>query len=344
MAGLYSPGYAVVDDDRVASLIERVKHSQAPVIFHCNALGDHLLIRPTILALQKIFKGQLGFIGALGMAHTFYPDASFRTSQVVPFLPGEEESHLFNVNDVMSYLDEFDCIINLNWWDSPQMYALMHALELSHIPFISLVKHHGHFPPIDTTQHISDYAFQLVKGLDASLDIDDFSSLPPIDPQADQRAKQIRNMMPENKKILAVHTLTREDKRWSMHKFKMLIDQFLEANNDYIAMVVDRTDAELDGGDYESRIFCLDQVDLMTTTALVARSDAFLGIDSYFLHVADFARIPSVGLFGPTSPAHWGFRFTRHHHVAGAATSDIGVSEVFEAMRHVFNVPVEIDV
>lgn len=337
MAGLYHPGCADIDADSVAGLIERVKRSQAPVIFHCNALGDHLLIRPTVLALQAIFRGQMGFIGARSMARTFYPDLSFRLSHVIPFLPGEGESHRFDVDDFMYLRDQFDCVIDLNWWDSPQMRVLASLLEQEGIPFVSLAKSRGHFPPIGVDQHICDYAFQVAQRLDASMVVDSFSSLQPVDDLSARRAAQIRNLMPADKKLLAVHTLTREDKRWGKDQFESLINQFLQVNDDYVAMVVDRADADMDHGPCESRIFCLDQVDLMTTTALVAQSDAFVGIDSYFLHVADFARVPAVGLFGSTSPAHWGVRFARHRHLIGSTTKDIAVSDVLEAMQHVFN-------
>ena len=254
----------------------------------------------------------------------------------MPFLPGNDEDHLFDVGEVMSYQGQFDCVINLNWWDSPGIQAFALALHRSDIPFISLAKHHGHFPPIGARQHVADYAFQLASALDGTFRLEDFSSLQPIDIKSRARARQIRGMIPADRKVLAIHTLTRHDKRWSTEKFQILIDRFLQFNEDYIALVVDRTDADLDHGLYESRIFCLDQVDLPTTTALVAESDAFVGIDSYFLHVADFARVPSIGLFGSTSPAHWGFRFTKHRHLVGKATADIEVSAVFEAMQQVF--------
>jgi ADP-heptose:LPS heptosyltransferase len=47
----------------------------------------------------------------------------------------------------------------------------------------------------------------------------------------------------------------------------------------------------------------------------VQESDLFLGADSSMLHAADLFRVPGVGLFGPTDPRRYGFRFARHRHI-----------------------------
>ena len=45
---------------------------------------------------------------------------------------------------------------------------------------------------------------------------------------------------------------------------------------------------------------------LEESTALISQARLFIGIDSGLLHIATALRIPSVGLWGPTSPQ---FRF-----------------------------------
>jgi len=51
------------------------------------------------------------------------------------------------------------------------------------------------------------------------------------------------------------------------------------------------------------------------------------------LHAADLARVPGVGLFGPTHPATWGFRFAPHRHLARSAMADITAQDVLDAME-----------
>ena len=68
--------------------------------------------------------------------------------------------------------------------------------------------------------------------------------------------------------------------------------------------------------------------------ALIAEADLFVGIDSSFLHAADLFRVPGVGMFGPTAPSEWGFRFARHRHVCGKGTmTTIGVPSVVAALN-----------
>ena len=61
---------------------------QKPILFFANALGDHLLTRPTVLALTEVFEGRLGYMGASFSAERFYPDADFRCVCPVAFSYG----------------------------------------------------------------------------------------------------------------------------------------------------------------------------------------------------------------------------------------------------------------
>ncbi|WP_025736064.1 glycosyltransferase family 9 protein [Mycobacterium genavense] len=67
--------------------------------------------------------------------------------------------------------------------------------------------------------------------------------------------------------------------------------------------------------------------------SMVANADLFLGIDSCMLHAADLARVPGVGLFGPTRSATWGFRFGPHRHIDQRKMADISVDAVLDALE-----------
>jgi hypothetical protein len=51
------------------------------------------------------------------------------------------------------------------------------------------------------------------------------------------------------------------------------------------------------------------------------------------LHAADLARVPGVGLFGPTRAATWGFRFASHRHVEMSTMAEITAAEVLAALE-----------
>jgi ADP-heptose:LPS heptosyltransferase len=55
------------------------------------------------------------------------------------------------------------------------------------------------------------------------------------------------------------------------------------------------------------------------------------------LHLADLYQVPGVGLFGPTDPSEFGFRFARHLHVRAATMNEISVADVGHALEALWN-------
>lgn len=263
------------------------------------------------------------------MGDLFFPDARFRKTFSIPFQSGIDETHDFALEDVLKHRGEFDCIINMNWWDSHKIESLS---ALADVPFISLSKNFGHVPSIGQDQNVVDYAFQMAELIDPEASVEKWSYMMPAPSLASRRAEQIAGLLPRHRRLLAVHTLTRIDKRWTKDKFKSALELFLSKHEDFVALVIDRVDDGLDECASGDRIFSLEGVDLETTVQLLGRCDVFVGIDSFFLHVADFLRKPSVGLFGSTNPNHWGFRFAPHNHVVASRTVDIEVGAVVAAM------------
>jgi hypothetical protein len=310
---------------------EAILKAEAPVVFFVNAYGDHLLTRPAMLALQHLFGGRLGFIGAAGMAEMFFPDLRFRVSRSIPFRDG----FAFDARSFADLHGDFDAIINLNWWDSEDMREI-HSL-LPDVPSIQLCKFYGLFPTFDVGSHVADSLFQLPKRLDPGLDIESFSHFYPIEPRIRHLFDHFRSTIACGSKVLGVHTLTKTNKQWPVGRFKELLKQFLQANDDFVALVVDPMDRGLEPEGMSDRVFFLKEAGITTTSSFIAMCDAFVGIDSYFLHVADFARVPSVGIFGPTAPSQWGFRFTRHVHVVDESLASLEVGTVLSALSRLLD-------
>lgn len=62
--------------------------------------------------------------------------------------------------------------------------------------------------------------------------------------------------------------------------------------------------------------FCwFGKVSLATLTAAMARARLFIGNDGGLLHLAAALRLPTVSLWGPTSPEKWGPRGSRHRQI-----------------------------
>ncbi|GEM_PF-1251067 len=282
---------------------------QKPILFFANALGDHLLTRPTVLALTEVFEGRLGYMGAPFSAERFYPDADFRCVCPVAFSYGDGGAHDFEMASVLSYGNSFDAIISLNPWHSPLLESVRHTIAPK--PFVTLGSDSGVLacnpqPKKDMAAKI----FAMAKFFRKDFELSSFLSVHPASPHARACADYIFSELPQGKKVLCVHTWTHDLKRWPTQRFKEVIAAFILRFPEYVALVVDPADTELDTGLPVGAVFTCDGVDLDTATDLVARSDLFLGIDSYFLHVADFSGVPSVGIFGPTNPERWGASYS----------------------------------
>ena len=106
-----------------------------------------------------------------------------------------------------------------------------------------------------------------------------------------------------------VHADTLPEKMWDDKKLSAVIERFLTSHHDFAVLLVGSTPVriELSEPSAQSRVVPAYGLSLIDSLSLVAWADLFLGVDSCMLHAADFSRVPSVGLFGPTSAQEFGF-------------------------------------
>ena len=182
--------------------------------------------------------------------------------------------------------------------------------------------------------HSADLTFKLARLFDPSLRIESFAHPVPLRPPVQQQARSIRAGVPAGVRVLVVHADTESaEKRWPVTRFIALLDEFLSRHDDFVVWVVGMGHEELNVGSQRDRVFPHLGLPLDLTVGLVAQADLFVGIDSSMLHAADLARVPGVGLFGPTRSATWGFRFGPHRHVDRNTMADITVEDVLGAME-----------
>jgi ADP-heptose:LPS heptosyltransferase len=123
---------------------------------------------------------------------------------------------------------------------------------------------------------------------------------------------------------------------WPVEKFIALLDAFLARHEDFVVFVLGGTDLHLDRGRCGDRVIPCCHLPIGVSLALVGLCDVFIGVDSCMLHAADLCRVPGVGLFGPTDPVEFGYRFGRGIHVRGGPfMEDIEEDAVLEALESV---------
>lgn len=183
--------------------------------------------------------------------------------------------------------------------------------------------------------HSADLMFRFAQVFDPSICIETYARPVPIGSAVAEHARSIRAAVPSGVKVLVVHADTDwAEKRWPATRFIDLLDRFLARRHDYVAWVVGMGHEELNVGRERDRVTPYLGLPLDLAMGMVAEADLFVGIDSCMLHAADLARVPGVGLFGPTRSATWGFRFAPHRHVDADTMADVTVDEVLGALEN----------
>lgn len=300
-------------------MIESIERSallgaQHPVALFSNGLGDHLLSLPALRAISRLFPRVLTLVCQPGARRLFFSDISLR-AVCESGMRIDSGARNFDAYLVSQEVKECDLLISCNPWHSVAVDRLLQLLS----PGSSI----GFFPafrvciPLDYGKHAADLAFDIPKYVDPSLDIAEFSAPPAIVRGADALANSICKLLPSSVRILIVHTETKPEKMWPADRFVHTLDAFLGRHGDFVAVVIDFEDRQLDTGRFASRVYPCPGLSLEVKFEIIRRAHLFLGIDSCMLHAADLFRISGVGLFASTNCHEFGFRFSRHVHVVG---------------------------
>jgi ADP-heptose:LPS heptosyltransferase len=300
--------------------------AENPVAFFVNGIGDHLLSLPAIRALAALYPQRLSLVCQRRRAGVFFRGLPFRQI-LVEDVWGDDDWQ----TEVAEAARGCDLFLSLVPWQSDSLTSLRRRLA----PEVSV----GFFPdydvalPLDYSKHSSDLAFSLPRYLDPSLRLEDFAAPPNFPPEAERRAERIRGLIPLGTRVLVVHADTAEAKMWPAERFVAVLDAFLERRPDFVTLVVGRRRLPLDAGRFNGRVVLCYGLPLGVSLCLTAKADVFLGVDSCFLHAADFCGVPGVGLFGSTNSNEFGYRLTSHRHVCGGGDMKmIGEADVLAAL------------
>jgi ADP-heptose:LPS heptosyltransferase len=324
----------------VSELSDLLKASRPAVCFVTN-VGDAVLTLPTLRALGEMFSAPLTLICPKvafdlcfwEVSPRFVDTTGLPLTGTPPMLGRPERPLDYDV--LASEIGAVDLFIDTLPWNSladiimrPLLQRLAPTTSIGFSPDIYDV-----VVPKDEC-HSADLAFMLARLFDQSLQIESYAQPGPLRPPVQQEAQSIRAAVPAGIKVLVVHADAGwTDKRWPVTRFIDVLDRFLSRHRDFVVWVVGMGHEELNVGRERDRVIPYLGLPLDLAMGLVANADLFVGIDSSMLHAADLARVPGVGLFGPTRAATWGFRFAPHRHVDMSAMEDITAIDVLDAME-----------
>jgi ADP-heptose:LPS heptosyltransferase len=319
--------------------VEReLARANRPAVCLVTNIGDAILTLPTLRALGEIFGAPITLICPKVAFDLCFWEVSPRFVDITGLpLVGtpSTQGRPFDIEALASEIGPVDVFIDTLPWASladvimrPILQRLAPATSIGFIPGI----HDIAIPKLEC--HAADLTFGLAQLFDPSLRVEPYAQQVSLRPSVQQEVASIRAALPAAAKVLVVHAdTTWLEKRWPVTRFIDLLDRFLSRHRDFVAWVVGMGEEELNVGRERDRVFPYLGLPLDLAVGLVASADLFLGIDSSMLHAADLARVPGVGLFGPTRAAMWGFRFAPHRHVDMGTMAEIAVEQVLSAME-----------
>lgn len=300
--------------------------AESAAAFFVNGIGDAVLTLPAVRALAGLFPGRLTLIMHEGLDYLDLlglppPGRQVRIKSGSKCHWDEAE-----VDELAASLSPCDLFVSLVPWTSPSLHRLVSRLG----PARSVGFGSGFDLnlPRDYTKHSAELVFDAVRAVAPQARLAEHLAPPAYLPDSVRLAREIRGCLGEGVRLLAVHMETLPEKLWPADKLAAALDRFLNTHPEYVAMLLHYRDFSLTLPSEAARKRLIAQrgLSLADSMCLVHHADLFVGPDSCMLHVADFGRVPGVGLFGPTDCREFGFLVGPH--ITIQAPSDMNRIEV----------------
>lgn len=323
------------------SLQERVLSAEHPLAFFINGYGDNYLNLPALRALCRLFEGRLTLVCRQGPHLFCFEDLAIdrRIALDARFNGADYE---FDAVSAVAKIGQCDLFLSLVPWCTPSLSNLLEAWD--GITSIGFFENYTHCLRLDYDKPSADLAFDVVRSLRPDYRLDDFVEPLRYPTERHQDIQEIFSLLEPGTRTLSVHMDTVAQKTWGETRWVEALDAFLEKHADFVVLLVGRPKRPVDTEQWANagRVIPCYGLSLPASCCLVAESDFFIGIDSCMLHVADMARVPGVGLFGPTNAKEFGFYIGPHIMIqAGGSMEKIEVDMVSRALDQLVALPTQ---
>lgn len=311
-----------------------------PVVFFSNSVGDHIMFLPALRALADIFPNRLTLVLLPNVYSEFFVNIKVKKIitlesskfDIINWNLGTQKGDLqnFDFQILANKIGTTDLFISANIWHSPSLLGLIDLLE----PRVSIGFHPNYtcYLPVKPI-HEFDLYFLIPQLFLPSIKLTEYSKSPEIENKYLQLAKSLKENMILGGKILIVHSDTKKKKMWVDERFTSVINSFLNLNPNYLVIIIGlKHSLMLENVTMRDHIEDFCGLPLGLSFALIGIADLYLGIDSCMLHIADLLRVPGVGLFGPTNPNKWGFKYSPHIHIWNKDLDSIESHEVVDSL------------
>lgn len=314
-------------------MLERPLDAQHPVVFFINGYGDHYINLPALRALSRLFDGRITLVCKQG-PQLFCLDEIDCQRQIKIRSRFADNDYRFDAVATAAEIGQCDLFLSLVPWCSDSLRELIEILRPAQS--VGFFENYTHALDLNYDKHSALLAFDVVRALRPDYRIEDFLTPFRYSPSQQEKVRELLSMLEPGTRTLAVHMDTIPYKMLDGGRWVEILDQFLEAHPEFVALLVggDKEALDTERWRYSGRVIPCYGLPLGSSCCLVAASDLFVGVDSCMLHVADFARVPGVGLFGPTNVEEFGFFIGPHIAIqAEGSMEGIGASQVVEALN-----------
>jgi hypothetical protein len=259
---------------------------------------------PTLRALTSLAPDRFHLVLAAGAPRPLFSDLPLLRLSEIATQP-TTTSRAFDAGALAQLCGEADLFIAPVPWFSPDMAEFLSDRRPRHS--IGFFEGFTVRLPLDFGKHSIDLGFDVVRALAPGAEPDLFSG--PIKPPEEDGAFVTRLFKAlDNRPVLVAHNETKPDKQLPPAVFAEVLTEFALCNPDWIVIALGRRSCGVGNGG-PANLLPVTGLPLGAAIGVISRATLFLGADSFPLHVADLARTPGLGLFGPTDPAEFGFRF-----------------------------------
>lgn len=306
---------------------------RSPYVFFSDGIGDCFFSLPALRALAELFDGRLTLICAHGLGGLFFSDLPFKSRIEIPgtVLPANRAEAM---EICKNEIKDCDLFIYLNPYYFEEITALVRLLNP--------VKAFGCFEVFpdqvkqDLHRHAIESAFNFARVFDEQLNLSDYV-YPPGKFTDGAISDRIIASIPADSKLIIVHPDTTKDyKTWPYENYSRLFDLILDDFPEAIIMIVGTLLLDYESCKHKDRVFSAADLPLEINLDLIPAADYFIGIDSCFLHAADFYRVPALGIFANTSlSARYGLFITPHYHAVpqSGLLSDLVPEAVYDSFK-----------
>lgn len=325
----------------ITSIQEQALKAEHPLAFFLNGYGDNFLNLPALRALCRLFKGRLTLVCRQGPDLFCFDDLEVdRRITLDARFNGQD--YEFDAVAAAAEIGQCDLFLSLVPWKSSSLSNLLEAW--GGIVSIGFFENYTRHIRLDYDKPSADLAFDIVRSLRPDYQLHDFLEPLRYPTERRQSAHEIFSLLEPGTRTLSVHMDTRTNKNWDENRWVESLDAFLDRHTDFVALLVGSPERAVDTAQWRNagRVIPCYGLSLPSSCCLVAESDFFIGIDSCMLHVADMARVPGVGLFGPTNAKEFGFYIGPHIVIqAEGSMEKIEVGMVTEALNQLVAAPAQ---